>query len=340
MGDLLLRALGPSGHAPPRRPASVRRTTSIDVVWPGGYGSAGHFCGIGRDIYSDGPDSEPQTLALQRFEAVVSQEREITRLSTVPARPAIAALVGLNAGSQLRKALDGTLIEDQANGTPLYLLLDDLAGASLVANWAWLRWEEVNLGHNTTVRDAQALALGRSRMTGVCTGFAEGSSAITDIHGTLVDARAVPVLAHPDDPAGWHKLPSSNGVNMRRARRIDVWYENGHLQIDAMFQDSASSPEGGRIAVHEYGLQATADAQSGELLSLVAQPRVLPYQECPAAAGNLIRLIGVPLAALREQVPVALRRELGCTHLNDALRALAEVPALAVCIQENEAQGA
>lgn len=340
MGDLLMRALGPSGHAPLRRPASVRRTTSIDVVWPGGYGSAGHFCGIGRDIYSDGADIAPQTLALQRFEAVVSQEREITRLSTVPARPAVAALVGLNAGSQMRKALDATLVDDQANGTPLYLLLDDLAGASLVANWAWLRWEEANLSHDIPASDAQALALSRRRMTGVCTGFAEGSSAITDIRGKLVDARAVSALAHPDDPAGWHKLPSSNGVNMRRARRIDVWYENGRLQIDAMFQDSATCPEGGRIAVHEYCLQATADARSGELLSLVAQPRVLPYLECPAAADNLKRLVGLPLARLRQQVPVALRRELGCTHLNDALRALAEVPALAICIQENKVEEA
>jgi hypothetical protein len=160
----------------------------------------------------------------------------------------------------------------------------------------------------------------------------EGSSAITDIRGELHDARAVPALAHPDDPAGWHKLPANNGVNMRRARRIDVWHEDGRLQIEAMFQDSASCPNDERMAVHEYGLQATADAQSGEILSLVAQPRILPYQECPAAAGNVARLIGLPLAGLRHQVLVTLRRELGCTHLNDALRALAEVPALAAYI--------
>ncbi|MBV7477597.1 DUF2889 domain-containing protein [Pseudomonas sp. PDM31] len=332
MSDLLARTLGPLGHAPLRRPASVRRTSSIDVVWPGGYGSAGHFCGIARDIFSDGPDGAPQTLALQRFEAVVSREREITRLSTVPARPATAALIGLNAGSQLRKALTDALAEELANSTPLYLLLDDLAGASLVANWAWSRWGDDWLSQFTPTSDALALEQRRSRMTGVCTGFAEGSSAITDIRGELHDARAVSALAHPDDPAGWHKLPASNGVNMRRARRIDVWREDGRLQIDAMFQDSASSPDGGRIAVHEYGLQATADACSGKILSLMAQPRVLPYQECPAAAGNVTRLIGVPLAELRQQVPVALRRELGCTHLNDALRALAEVPALAAFI--------
>ena len=75
-------------------------------------------------------------------------------------------------------------------------------------------------------------------------------------------------------------------------------------------------------------LQATAEQGSGKLLLIAAQPRVLPYPECPAAAGNIARLIGLPLASLRQQVLVMLRRELGCTHLNDALRALAEVPAL------------
>ncbi|WP_160108187.1 DUF2889 domain-containing protein [Pseudomonas izuensis] len=332
MSDVQAHTLGPIGHAPMRRSASIRRTTSIDVFWPGGYGSAGHFHGIGRDIYSDSPNSAPQTLALQRFEAVVSPEREIARLSTVPARPSITALVGLNAGSQLRKALDGALAEDLANSAPLYLLLDDLAGASLVANWAWSRWGDGWLSQFIPISDALALEQRRSRMTGVCTGFAEGSSAIMDIRGELHDARAVPALAHPDDPTGWHKLPASSGVTMRRARRIDVWHEDGCLQIEAMFQDSASTPDGGRMAVHEYGLQATANAQSGELLTLIAQPRVLPYPECPAAAGNVSRLIGSPLAGLRQQVLVALRRELGCTHLNDALRALAEVPALAACI--------
>jgi hypothetical protein len=332
MSDFLAHTLGPIGYAPTRRAASIRRTSSIDVVWPDGYGSAGHFHGIGRDIYSDSADSAPRILALQRFEAVVSPQREIARISTVPARPAAAALIGLNAGSQLRKALDGVLAQDLANSAPLYLLLDDLAGASLVANWAWSRWGDGWLSQFIPVSDAEALEQRRSRMTDICTGFAVGSSAITDIRGQLHDARTVLPLAHPDDPAGWHKLPVSNGVTMRRARRIDVWFENGRIQIEAMFQDSASTPDGGRMAVHEYGLQASADIHSGELLSLVAQPRILPYLECPAAADNVTRLIGLPLAGLRQQVLVMLRREVGCTHLNDALRALAEVPALAARI--------
>ena len=55
---------------------------------------------------------------------------------------------------------------------------------------------------------------------------------------------------------------------------------------------------------------------------------MLPYRECPTAAGNAPRLVGSRLPELREKVLTDLRGTLGCTHLNDALRALAEVPHL------------
>jgi hypothetical protein len=38
--------------------------------------------------------------------------------------------------------------------------------------------------------------------------------------------------------------------------------------------------------------------------------------------------VGTPLADLRHEVLDKLRRVDGCTHLNDVLRALAEVPVL------------
>ncbi|WP_375232028.1 DUF2889 domain-containing protein [Streptomyces sp. NWU339] len=52
----------------------------------------------------------------------------------------------------------------------------------------------------------------------------------------------------------------------------------------------------------------------------------MPIPECPLAADNLHRRVGVPLANLRRTAPGILRREDGCTHLTDAARALREVP--------------
>jgi hypothetical protein len=81
--------------------------------------------------------------------------------------------------------------------------------------------------------------------------------------------------------------------------------------------------------VHEYVVHATAERDTGELLSLRAEPRILPYRECPSAPDNIGRLIGVPIGELRERVIERLPGNLGCTHLNDVLRSLAEVPVLA-----------
>jgi hypothetical protein len=114
---------------------------------------------------------------------------------------------------------------------------------------------------------------------------------------------------------------------MRRARRIDVWVA-GAIEIDAMFQDSATTPAGGRAAIHEYTIRAAVDPHTMRLASVRALPRTLPYPECPRALDTLPRLVGLPLEGLRAAVLEALPGAMGCTHLNDAMRALAEVPVL------------
>ena len=119
---------------------------------------------------------------------------------------------------------------------------------------------------------------------------------------------------------------------MRRARRIDVTVGDA-VTIDAAFQDSASRPDGGRMALHEYRLSATADPVSLRVTSISAEPRVLPFPECPGAMRNVARLCGTPLSDLRERVLDELKGTAGCTHLNDALRALAGVPSLLGCLR-------
>ena len=116
---------------------------------------------------------------------------------------------------------------------------------------------------------------------------------------------------------------------MRRARRIDLWREGAMFRIDAAFQDSATSPDGGRVAVHEYLLSATADSRDLVVRTLQVDPRILPYGECLAATPNAELMLGVPLGDMRVRVLRTLSGTLGCTHLNDVLRSLADVPRLA-----------
>ena len=134
-------------------------------------------------------------------------------------------------------------------------------------------------------------------------------------------------LIRNDDRNGWHAMEPQPGVGFRRMRRMDIVFAD-EIRIDAEFQDSATKPNGGRIAVHEYGIGVTAEPASGRILTLDTEPRVLPYGKCPAVSASLPQLLGGRLADLRRAVPVTLARAAGCTHLNDALRAMADVPAL------------
>jgi hypothetical protein len=78
---------------------------------------------------------------------------------------------------------------------------------------------------------------------------------------------------------------------------------------------------------------ATADQETGTLTRVEAIPRVLPYPECPLAAPNATWMAGTELRAMRAAVLERLRHADCCTHLNDGLRSLAEVPVLAASLR-------
>ena len=215
-----------------------------------------------------------------------------------------------------------------AEGTPLYLLLDDLAGSTLISGFAYLRWAD----HIPMIRDRVAnaprrdharhlLGLPRRRQLACsATAPSRGSARTRPFRGRW------PTLVIPS--AGT-QLDDHPEIAMRRARRIDVWDEGGELGIDAMFRDSCWDPGGAEVVVHEYQMVARADRATGELLAVEATPRVLPYAECPGAAPNASWMAGTDLRAMRTEVLQRLRATDCCTHLNDGLRSLAEVPVLA-----------
>lgn len=295
------------------------------MTWPEGKDGTMLLEGHARDAVTRFSGGPPIIVAEDRMHAVADR-RVIVSVASEPPRKALASLVGVRAGGHLRSALDAALREERIAGTPLYLLLDDLAGTTLIGGWAWSRWQDDWMDRRSEDEIAQHVV----RMEGVCIGFRPGSSALGDRGRARPDqnATAVPPLPHPEDPEGWHKLIDRGGVNMRRARRIDVWREDRLIHVDCTFQDSASAPVGGRIAIHEYKLEALADPETRTLISVKADARTLPYKECPAAMTNISALAGTPMADLRLTVLTMLGKTAGCTHLNDALRSLAEVPRL------------
>jgi len=318
--------LGPGVATPPRRAGSMRRTSTIDMWWPDGWGTAMRIRGRARDLLTPLDGSSPRVVAEDVVDAVAAADRTIEAIRSHPERPQLPALVGARGGAKLRAALATVVPDERRRGTPLYLLLDDLAGATLVGGFAFTQWPEQWPAHWQRQRER---AFRGRRMEGVCIGFRPGSTALTPAgEARPVDnTRPVAPLADPVDPLGWHAFLDVGGVTMRRARRVDAWLD-GDIHVDAMFQDSASVPGGGRVAVHEYEVHLRATPGTFEVLALEAFPRVLPFDECPAAVTRIGQLVGLPLGELREEVVARLKTTEGCTHLNDELRALAEVPAL------------
>jgi len=311
------------------------------MTWPDGWGTQLRLDGRARDLFTP-RTGEPVVLALDAMHVGVGVNRTIAEITVEPDRPAVAGLVGAKGGGALRAVLDAKLPEERRAGTPLALLLDDIAGATLVAPFAWSRWSEDwqrrAAGLPPADPDARA-RISLPQMEGICAGFVPGSSALLDDGTgrmnpeTNHNVAPAPPLAAPDDPWSWHELDEHPPVAMRRARRIDVWRDHDVIAIDAMFRDSCWQPDGGEVAVHEYRIDATADAVTGEVTAVRADPRVLPFAECPGAAPNASLIVGANLADLRAEVLDRIRLTDCCTHLNDALRSLAEVPVIAAALE-------
>jgi hypothetical protein len=296
----------------------------MDFTWPDGLAGATVLDGRARDLHTGG-DGTATVLAQAALEMITGSGRIIKQVASAPALPGLAGLVGESAMSGFRKRLAAVTAGTGAAATPLYQLLDDVPGATLVSGAAWQRWYDMEEYLQLKADVSNRI------MRDVCTGYQHGSSALNP-DGTLrwqqgrqpaVDIDAV------GDGLAWHAHARPAGVAMRRARRIDVWTDGPVGYVDAFFQDSSTLPEGGRQSIHEYTLTAQADLDTGVMRAVTPVPRVLPYRECPLAVGHVGALAGLAMGELRGAVLSRLKGPLGCTHLNDMLRALAAVPALA-----------
>jgi hypothetical protein len=297
----------------------------MDFTWPDGMTGNTVLDARARDMRTEGDGTA--TIIDEAALCVVSDPgRVISEIRSAPGLPGLQSLAGESAMSGFRRRLAAVAGDgERAVGTALFQLLDDVPGATLVSGAAWQRWYDMDryLELKADVR--------RRVMRDVCAGYQDGSSALNP-DGTLrwQQGREPAVdIDNTGDNLAWHRHASPAAVTMRRARRIDVWAVGSVLHVDAFFQDSSTLPAGGRQAIHEYTLTAQADLATGVVHSVTPVPRVLPYGECPLAVQHVGALAGVPLRDLRAAVLDRLRGPLGCTHLNDMLRALAGVPALA-----------
>ncbi len=182
-------------------------------------------------------------------------------IESQPAYAPLQRLVGCRAGGNLRSAIAQELPDQLEGGTPLLLLLDDIAGATLISGFTYFRWADAVPGMRERLGQGP-----KSDMRGICSGFRDGSSALYEdgsLRGVSSNTPVAPLLHDPADPDGWHQRDESPEINMCRARRIDVWESGDRLEFDTMFRDTCSVPEGPEVVLHEYQILGTADREPG-----------------------------------------------------------------------------
>jgi hypothetical protein len=312
----------PATSTPPRRAGSVRRTTSHDALRPDGLTERLVLTARGRDLRTDA-DGRTSELAAARIDLDIAflSQRIITSVDVDPPADGTDRLVGASAASGFRALVDEVLPGEGEAGTLRYQLLDDLPTAVLVSGNALHAVLDMP-------RDPDRMLTGADQ----CAGWATGASIMDGWAGAGATPRVTgplaPGLTGDDDPLAWHPLAPQGPNDMRRLRRLDVWMEDDGAHVDAFFRDSHVLPDGDDTVLHEYGVRAVIDLASRTFTACEASLGVLPWQECPGALASAGRLVGTPVDELRTRVRRTFTGTSTCTHLNDTLRALQDVPTL------------
>jgi hypothetical protein len=319
----------------------VRRTTSIDMLRPDGMEGDLVLVGRGRDLHTD-LDGTPTVVDTAECEATIdyANAQRVTAISSTPSIDGLEQLIGRSASTGFRGAVDEIVGGKDLVGRPVYQLLDDLPVATLISGYAPQHamaesgdWAERQQQRRLQRRAPEGLDL--LQQADLCAGWKAGGTIMqgfADGIPPVVTGPPAPDLDATDDPWAWHTFPGPLPLRaMRRRRRIDVTRGDGPGDatwlVDAHFRDSYVDEEGETV-VHEYTLVAQVDAATDVVRDAAATPRVLPWFECPEAAASAGRLAGRSLASLRAGVRAEFLGASTCTHLNDMLRAVADVAVL------------
>ena len=279
--------------------------------------------GRARDLMTT--ENGATVVATAAVDARADATRVLRDLRTTPPVDGIDALLGAPVASGFRARLENAAPDHRDACTPLYLLLDDLPVASLISGYAMQRAGEI----------PRMPAASYTYNVDQCAGWRAGGMLMV----VLSEKGAVPMTIGPDapdlepadDPLAWHEHDALPPGAMRRRRRLDV-HRGKALHIDAMFRDSYMGLDGVESIVHEYSFTGSVDPTTLQVLDAHARPRVLPYTECPDAAASAARLGGMTVDELRSRVRQELKGITTCTHLNDLLRSLTDVGALAAVV--------
>jgi hypothetical protein len=318
-GENILQSPVPT--VPGRVPSSIRRTSHIDVLRPHGISGDLLMVGGGRDLKTaESGHGAAVREGSMRLE-ISMPALKVRSVSAGGIEGKVQDLAGANVFGGFRRNL-AAVAAGSDQGSVGLSLLDDVPVAAVIASYVPFAAGAV------TAADRASFV----QRLGVCQGWKEGGTVDISLAGTgsvpvHPGPQAPPLLKVPGDPLAWHIDEPPEPGSVRRLRRLDVWLD-GDVIVDGMFRDTHSDTHGRERVIHEYRLRARVDPVSLRILAITAEPRVLPYQECPSVAQSAERLIGESLTGLRRRVAVEFSGVSTCTHLNDMLRSLGDVPYL------------
>lgn len=146
-----------------------------------------------------------------------------------------------------------------------------------------------------------------------------------------------PAISSLEDEWAWHDIDTPADMCMRRRRRMDIWDGVDGIEVDMHYRDSLLGPNGDELALHEYDLTARSIERATRCWPWQPSAGSCLFRECPEAAPHVETLIGTDVSCLSSGVQDILTGQRCCTHLNDLLRGLAEVPALSAALLQLEA---
>lgn len=303
-------------------PGTARRTVSIEVTPAPTWDRGLTIVATARDLLA-GPDGAGRELEARELTVTLDTASRITALSGDLPDPVRDGLAGASAVRGFRAHL-ATLADAGLEPDSLAsALLDDLPTVRLISGYAMMM-----------ERPRLFPASDRpSPMLGICTGWAPGATADGRIRaGTrlLGMVPSAPALASMTQAAtDFHAEPPARPGSMRRRRILDLTPRGDTFEVFEYFRDSHLDAELREGSLHEYVVRASVSAGDPPLLTGIdAEPRALPFPECPLAAPRVADLVGTSTHEIVGAVKTRLSGTRGCTHLNDVLRFLRYVPAL------------
>jgi len=323
--------IGTLTRTPDRPPRSLRRVSSIQSIWPDGFESDRvTVVARGHDVFTDDDGAGTVLDAAAVDVDTDGPARTVHAIAIDPPGPGTGELLGASLTRGFRKAAAAAV--PGTAGSVLGLLLDDVPAATLVAGQVPIR-----VGIEVTGAPPDWVGADGTPLPMVCIGRrADGVMEQRRRAGTPLLGQGPPAgdLHRPDDPLAWPETPPMPVWSMRRLRRTDVRIVDDSVVVDSHFRDSYMERSGVESAVHEYDVVATAGVDDGIIRSVDVLARVLPGPDCPGAVASAQRVVGQPLESLRAFVRGALQGDTICTHLNDQLRSLADVPTLVRALQQ------